>query len=58
MRGGRASGRPTVSDTEVLAEIIGGPHFLWGVMLTLLSIAILYGAAKFSGALTPLGKRD
>lgn len=51
MRGGHSGGRAVVSDTAVLSDIIGMPHVMWAVALTIFSIGILYLAVRFSGKL-------
>ncbi len=37
------------SDTGALANIIGGPHLLWAIIVSVLSLFILYLAFKLSG---------
>ena len=37
------------SDTGALADIIGGPHIIWALIPSILSIIILYGAFRLSG---------
>ena len=41
MGNAEVAGQHYVSDTGVLSELCGGPHWLWGGLLTLLSIVIL-----------------
>lgn len=37
------------SDTSALADIIGGPHLLWALVPSILSIIILFAAFRISG---------
>jgi hypothetical protein len=46
---GQINGKAHVSDTGALADIIGGSHLIWAVLLTALSLAILYAAFRLSG---------
>lgn len=36
------------SDTGILADILGGPHWIWGALLAALSILILLGSVIFA----------
>lgn len=53
MRGAVSGERSIISDTTVLAEVIGLPHFVWGILLTLMSLGILYLAMRVSEAIAP-----
>lgn len=51
MTGGEASGRPVTSDTSVLSELIGIPHMTLAILITLLSLIILFFAFRLSETL-------
>lgn len=53
MRDAVASDRPIITDTSVLVQVFGLPHFVWGIFLTLTSVGILYLSLKVSSALAP-----
>jgi len=45
------AGDTSASDTADLAQILGGTHTLWGLLLSVISILILWAAFRVSGAL-------
>lgn len=51
MQGGQSGGYTVVSDTAVLSRIVGLPHKIWAIGLTIFSIGILYLAVRLSGKL-------
>lgn len=55
IRSANVGGFAGQSDTGALANIIGGPHLLWAVIVSALSLFILYLAFKLSGGVS--GKR-
>ncbi len=52
MNKANVGGYAGLSDTGVLAEIIGGPHLFWAVVVSALSLFILYLAFKLSGGMS------
>lgn len=58
MKSGNVGSYAGMSDTAALADIIGGPHIIWAIIPTLLSLLILYGAFKFSGGFGGASRRD
>jgi len=42
-----------LADTDALAQILGGPQLLWGGLLTINALLILYFAARFSIVRSP-----
>jgi len=56
MSSANVGGYGGLSDTGVLAEIIGGPHIFWAIIVSALSLFILYLAVKLSGGVS--GKRN
>ena len=46
---GKVEGKIHTSDTGTLADLIGGPHWFWGALLSVLSILILFLAYRISG---------
>lgn len=51
MKGGEASGRPVTSDTLVLSELTGFPHLALAIVITIVSLAILFLAFRLSETL-------
>ena len=37
-----------MADTQILAKYIGGPQFFWAILVTILSLTILYFAARIA----------
>lgn len=51
MKGGEASGRPVRSDTLALSELTGFPHVMLAVLITFISLLILFFAFRLSETL-------
>ena len=51
MQGGQSGGRPVVTDTTVLSNILGIPHVVIAVATTILSLLILFIAFRLSESL-------
>lgn len=51
MKGGSSGGRPAVSDTITLSQLMGIPHGILAVLITAFSMGILFFAFKISGGM-------